>query len=61
MAKVSVDNVIVENLSNSYAVPSDWTLSIANLATKNDTGFGWPCFQVSTPAIPEDDPRLSSY
>lgn len=57
----TVDDVIVVSLSNSYAVPSDWAMSIANLATGNDTGFDWPAFTVSKLAIAKDDPRLGTY
>lgn len=55
------DDVIVISLSNSYAVPSDWALAIANLATGKVSGNPWPELIPATEPVAADDPRIGRY
>lgn len=55
------DDTIVISLSNSYAVPSDWTAAIAGLATGRIKGNPWPELVADDAPIAADDPRLGTY
>lgn len=54
-------DVIVISLSNSYAVPSDWALAIANLATGKVSGNPWPELIPATEPVAADDPRIGRF
>ncbi len=55
------DDVIVVSLSNSYAVPSNWATTIADLATGKATGNPWPELRPLPGPVSADDPRLGRY
>jgi CubicO group peptidase (beta-lactamase class C family) len=55
------DDVIVVSLSNSYSVPSDWALAIADLATGAAENNPWPELVPARKPVDSSDPRLGLY
>ena len=54
-------DVIAVSLANSYAVPSNWAPTIADLATGDAKVAAWPVIQRSAAMVAESDTRLGRY
>jgi CubicO group peptidase (beta-lactamase class C family) len=54
-------DMIVVSLSNSYAVPSDWVIAIADLATGKVEKNPWPELVAAAPKVEIDDIRIGRY
>jgi hypothetical protein len=61
VAKLHYDperDIIVISLSNSYAVPADWAVTLADLAVDKDAKSSWLSFRQAAMTVESDDPRL---
>jgi len=56
-----VRDVIVVSLANNYAVPADWTTTIADLATGVLPASSWPEIRQVSGPLAANDPRLGLY
>jgi CubicO group peptidase (beta-lactamase class C family) len=54
-------DLIVISLGNSYAVPSDWAVAIADLVSGKVERNPWPELQVAPPTVDADDIRIGRY
>lgn len=54
-------DIIVISLANNYAVPADWAITIANLASGSEMSSGWPDLVQTGSTVSSTDPRQGRF